>query len=73
MSLRHPLTTAVVKAAAKLWLGDRPIAADATAKVVDLRPFAGRSGLSVRVSELVEPAGVGLLGPGSTVETVPDR
>jgi hypothetical protein len=30
------LTTAVVKAAAKLWLGDRPIAADATAKVFDL-------------------------------------
>lgn len=30
------LTTAVVKAAAKIWLGDRPIAADATAKVFDL-------------------------------------
>jgi Leucine-rich repeat (LRR) protein len=30
------LTTAVVKAAAKLWLGDRPVAADATAKVFDL-------------------------------------
>ncbi|VVJ23087.1 Uncharacterised protein [Amycolatopsis camponoti] len=30
------LTTAVVKAAAKLWLGDRPIAADATAKAFDL-------------------------------------
>ncbi|MEU8631348.1 NACHT domain-containing protein [Amycolatopsis sp. NPDC048633] len=30
------LTTAVVKAAAKLWLGDRPIAADASAKVFDL-------------------------------------
>ena len=30
------LTTAVVKAAAKIWLGDRPIAADATAKVLDL-------------------------------------
>lgn len=30
------LTTAVVKAAAKLWLGDRPIAADASAKVLDL-------------------------------------
>ncbi|WP_439384563.1 NACHT domain-containing protein [Amycolatopsis lexingtonensis] len=30
------LTTAVVKAAAKVWLGDRPIAADASAKVFDL-------------------------------------
>jgi NACHT conflict system protein/NACHT domain-containing protein len=30
------LTTAVVKAAAKIWLGDRPIAADASAKVFDL-------------------------------------
>ncbi|MFJ7211475.1 NACHT domain-containing protein [Amycolatopsis sp. NPDC098790] len=30
------LTTAVVKAAAKIWLGDRPIAADASAKVLDL-------------------------------------
>jgi hypothetical protein len=30
------LTTAVVKAAAKIWLGDRTIAADATAKVFDL-------------------------------------
>ncbi|MEA5359454.1 NACHT domain-containing protein [Amycolatopsis sp., V23-08] len=30
------LTTAVVKAAAKVWLGDRVIAADATAKVFDL-------------------------------------
>ncbi len=30
------LTTAVVKAAAKIWLGDRPVAADATAKVFDL-------------------------------------
>jgi hypothetical protein len=30
------LTTAVVKAAAKVWLGDRTIAADATAKVFDL-------------------------------------
>nr|WP_166641074.1 NACHT domain-containing protein [Amycolatopsis sp. SID8362] len=30
------MTTAVVKAAAKVWLGDRAIAADATAKVFDL-------------------------------------
>ncbi|MEV4142955.1 NACHT domain-containing protein [Amycolatopsis sp. NPDC049691] len=30
------LTTAVVKAAAKIWLGDRPIAADASAKALDL-------------------------------------
>ncbi|WIX86494.1 NACHT domain-containing protein [Amycolatopsis sp. DG1A-15b] len=30
------LTTAVVKAAAKIWLGDRTIAADASAKVFDL-------------------------------------
>ncbi|WP_328447352.1 NACHT domain-containing protein [Amycolatopsis sp. NBC_00438] len=30
------LTTAVVKAAAKVWLGDRTIAADASAKVFDL-------------------------------------
>src|SRR3954464_7830307 len=30
------LTTAVVKAAAKIWLGDRPIAADASAKGFDL-------------------------------------
>src|SRR3954469_9783060 len=30
------LTTAVVKAATKIWLGDRPIAADASAKVFDL-------------------------------------
>jgi hypothetical protein len=30
------LTTAVVKAATKIWLGDRPIAADASAKALDL-------------------------------------
>ncbi|WP_103337876.1 NACHT domain-containing protein [Amycolatopsis sp. CA-126428] len=30
------LTTAVVKAAAKIWLGDRPVAADASAKALDL-------------------------------------
>ncbi|WP_370969437.1 NACHT domain-containing NTPase [Amycolatopsis sp. cg9] len=30
------LTTAVVKAAAKVWLGDRTIAADASAKILDL-------------------------------------
>ncbi|WP_033261702.1 NACHT domain-containing protein [Amycolatopsis vancoresmycina] len=30
------LTTAVVKAAAKIWLGNRPIAADASAKALDL-------------------------------------
>ncbi|MEV4050789.1 NACHT domain-containing protein [Amycolatopsis sp. NPDC049688] len=30
------LTTAVVKAAAKIWLGDRPIAADASARALDL-------------------------------------
>ncbi|MGW5716120.1 NACHT domain-containing protein [Amycolatopsis sp. NPDC003865] len=30
------LTTAVVKAAAKIWLGDRPIAADTSAKVFEL-------------------------------------
>lgn len=37
------LTTAVVKAAAKVWLGDRPIAADASAKIFDLleKQFTG--------------------------------
>jgi hypothetical protein len=40
---------------------------------LDLRPFAGRSGLRIRVSELVEPVGVELLGPGSAVESVQDR
>lgn len=40
---------------------------------LDLRPLAGRAGLVVRISELVEPVGVELLGPDSTVVTVQDR
>jgi hypothetical protein len=38
---------------------------------LDLRPLAGRPALRIRVSELVEPVGAELLGPGS--EVVRDR
>jgi Leucine-rich repeat (LRR) protein len=32
-----------------------------------LQPLAGRSGLQIRMSDLVEPVGAELLGPGSAV------
>ncbi|RSM43358.1 NACHT domain-containing protein [Amycolatopsis balhimycina DSM 5908] len=40
---------------------------------LDLRPLAGRSQLRIHVSDLVEPVGVQLLGPDSTVVTIQDR
>ncbi len=40
---------------------------------LDLRPLAGRPKLSIRISDLVEPVGVELLGPDSTVVTIEDR
>ncbi|MFI5584800.1 NACHT domain-containing protein [Amycolatopsis sp. NPDC051758] len=40
---------------------------------LDLRPLAGRTGLRIQVSELVEPVGAELLGPDCTVESVQDR
>ncbi|MEV7045700.1 hypothetical protein [Amycolatopsis sp. NPDC051061] len=39
---------------------------------LDLRPLAGRSGLRIQFSELVEPVGADLLGPGSRLVRTAD-